>query len=48
MLSSHLRQKARAGVVLGTTVETTQKWPMSCERDFFTLKGEKFTFSNNL
>jgi hypothetical protein len=21
---------------------------MSCERDFFTLKGEKFTFSNNL
>jgi hypothetical protein len=23
-------------------------WPMSCERDFFTLKGEKFTFSNNL
>jgi hypothetical protein len=24
------------------------QWPMSCERDFFTLKGEWFTFSNNL
>jgi hypothetical protein len=33
---------------LWIVINIMEHWPMSSERDFFTLKGEKFTFSNNL